>query len=89
MPVTHPYIWGARGVGHGNDYILESHQDVYVNMAKLLAMTAIDLLGDEAGEARSILRDARPRLTKEEYLAFNRDMHATVRFDERLDDASG
>lgn len=83
MPVTHPYIWGASGVGHGNDYILESPTDVYVNMAKLLAMTAIDLLGDGAREAKGVLDDARPKLTKDEYLAFNREMSASVRFDER------
>lgn len=81
MPVTHPYLWGATGVGHGNDYILESKVDVYVNMAKLLAMTAIDLLADGATEAKTILREDRPKLSVDEYLAFNRGLNATECFD--------
>jgi len=74
MPVTHPYIWGASGVGHGADYLLESKEDVYINMAKLLAMTAIDLLHGEAAAARAILDGGRPKLTKDEYLVFNRKL---------------
>ena len=81
MPVPHPYIWGATGVGHGNDYLLESKVDVYINMAKLLAMPAIDLLADEAGEARGILDRSRPKLSVEEYLEFNRNLNASERFD--------
>ena len=81
MPVTHPYLWGATGVGHGNDYILESKVDVYVNMAKLLAMTAIDLLADGATEAKTILREDKPKLSVDEYLAFNRGLNATECFD--------
>lgn len=84
MPVTHPYIWGATGVGHGNDYLLESKVDVYVNMAKLLAMTAIDLLADGASEAKGILEHSRPKLSVEEYLEFNRKLNATERYDGTL-----
>ena len=80
MPVTHPYIWGATGVGHGNDYILEKKQDVYVNMAKLLAMTAVDLLHSDATTARDILQQQRPKLSKEQYLEFNRKLNKTESF---------
>jgi len=79
MPVTHPYIWGAKGVGHGADYILESKADVYVNMAKLLAMTAVDLLAQGAREARAVLDSSPPKLTVAEYLEFARGMNATAR----------
>lgn len=80
MPVIHPYIYGASGVGHGNDYLMASKQDVYVNMAKLLAMTAVDLLANDAANARQILDAQRPKLTKPEYLAFCRDLAATERY---------
>ncbi|NKC17014.1 MAG: amidohydrolase [Gammaproteobacteria bacterium] len=80
MPVSHPYIFGASGVSHGADYLLEDKESVYVNMAKLLAMTVVDLLYGNAGEAQELLRTARPKLTKEEYLAFNREMNGTERF---------
>ena len=81
MPVTHPYIFGAKGVAHANDYIMEDKDAVYVGMAKLLAMTAIDLLADEAAVARRILDEQRPKLSKDDYLAFNRKMMAIDRFD--------
>ena len=74
MPVTHPYIFGATGVGHGNDYLLNDKDAVYVNMAKLLTMTVIDLLGDNAQRGTAILRDQRPKMTKDQYLEFNRDL---------------
>lgn len=77
MPVTHPYIWGATGTGHGNDYILEKKEDVYVNMAKLLAMTALDLLHGNAAAARKILQEQRPKLSKTQYLEFNRKLNKT------------
>ena len=80
MPVIHPYIFGATGVGHGNDYLMASPKDVYVNMAKLLAMTAVDLMAGDAQRARRIVDEARPKLSKAEYLAFCRDLAATTRF---------
>jgi amidohydrolase len=80
MPVSHPYIFGASGAGHGNDYLMADKQAVYVNMAKLLAMTAIDLLHNDAQTARSIVGEARPKLSKKQYLDFNREMMATEEF---------
>ena len=80
MPVSHPYIFGASGIGHGNDYLMADKEAVYVNMAKLLAMTAIDLLHDDAHAAREIVDGSRPKLSKQQYLAFNREMMATEEF---------
>ena len=80
MPVIHPYIFGASGVGHGNDYLMASPRDVYVNMAKLLAMTTIDLMANEAKQASDIVGDERPKLSKDEYLSFARRLSASQRF---------
>ncbi len=80
MPVIHPYLNGARGVGHGNDYVLEDKEKVYVTSAKLLAMTVIDLLYDNAAAARDVLANQHPKMTKEEYLAFQRGFAATERY---------
>jgi len=81
MPVSHPYIFGASGTGHGNDYLMRDKEAVYVNMAKLLAMTAIDLMSDEADQARKILDTAQPKLSKQQYLEFNRSMMEKTRFE--------
>ncbi len=81
MPAMQPYVAGAAGGGHTSGYLLVDHDSVYVKSAKLLAMTAIDLLHDAAASARRILREDRPRMTKEEYLEFQRKLDATELFD--------
>ena len=81
MPAMQPYVAGAAGGGHTSGYLLVDHDSVYVKSAKLLAMTAIDLLHDGAASARRILREDRPRMTKEEYLEFQRKLDATELFD--------
>ena len=77
MPALHPYMAGSAGGGHTSDYLLVDPDSVYVKSAKLLAMTGIDLLCDDAAEARRILREEKPRMTKEEYLEFQRQLNAT------------
>ena len=80
MPAMQPYVAGAAGGGHTSGYLLVDHDSVYVKSAKLLAMTAIDLLHDDAAAARRILQEDRPRMTKEEYLEFQRKLDATELF---------
>ena len=53
---------------------------VYINMAKLLAMTTIDLQCDEGCQAQEILAEQRPKLSKSEYLEFNRNLMKKVRY---------
>ena len=48
--------------------------------ANPLAMPAIDLLYGDAGPARQVLADYQPRLSKEAYLKFQRDLFATERY---------
>ncbi|MDE0213681.1 MAG: amidohydrolase [Deltaproteobacteria bacterium] len=81
MPAVQPYVAGAAGGGHTNGYLLVDHDSVYVKSAKLLAMTAIDLLHDGAGAARRILREDTPRMTKQEYLDYQRKLDATEVFE--------
>ena len=80
MPAVQPYVAGAAGGGHTNAYLLVDQDSVYVKSAKLLAMTAIDLLHDGAAAARRILREDKPRMTKEEYLEYQRKLDATELF---------
>ena len=48
--------------------------------AKLLAMTAIDLLHGGAAPAKEILAQFSPAMTKEGYLEFQRNLFRTERF---------
>ena len=74
MPVLHPYMGGARGTGHGADFEIVDPDLAYVAPAKALAAMVIDLLGDGAAGARETLATARPALTRERYLAFQRGL---------------
>lgn len=68
MPAIHPYIGGAAGAAHTKEYAINDPELFYVVPAKVLAMTIIDLLADEADEAVAIKKNYPPRLSKEEYL---------------------
>ncbi|HET7873942.1 MAG TPA: amidohydrolase [Methylomirabilota bacterium] len=81
MPVLHPYMGGATGSGHGADYMVTDPRLGYVETAKQLALMAVDLLWDDAGAAREILRGFKPRMTREEYLAFQRGIARSELFD--------
>jgi hypothetical protein len=74
MPVLHPYMGGARGTGHGADYAIVDPILAYVAPAKALASMAVDLLTDGGAGAREVLRRGRPRMTREDYLAFQRGL---------------
>ena len=83
MPVIHPYVASARGKTHGADFHIHEPQHAYLTPAKLLAMTAIDLLYDEAAQARQIIGDFKPAMTKSEYLAFARGLFKKERYSPR------
>jgi len=70
MPALHPYTGGAVGTGHGRDYHVADPEQGYINGAKAMAMTVVDLLHDGAGEARRVLNAARPPMTKQQYLDY-------------------
>jgi amidohydrolase len=72
MPVLHPYMGGARGPGHSADFAIVDPHLGYVQPAKALAAMAVDLLADGAAGARQVLASARPPMTREGYLAFQR-----------------
>jgi amidohydrolase len=74
MPVIHPYVRGASGNAHAKDWGIADQNDAYVTPAKLLACTAIDLLYGDAAEARRVLADNPPAMSKDAYLAFCRDL---------------
>jgi amidohydrolase len=74
MPVLHPYIGGSRGTAHGADYEIVDKPLAYVTTAKALAAMVVDLMGEGAAVAREIVAKARPPMTREQYLAFQRSI---------------
>ncbi len=79
-PVIHPYVASARGKTHGADFRINEPEHAYLTPAKLLAMTAIDLLYGDAAPAKQILADFKPVMGKDEYLAFERGLFRTERW---------
>ncbi|HYB42521.1 MAG TPA: amidohydrolase [Candidatus Methylomirabilis sp.] len=81
MPTLHPYMGGASGSGHGADFAIADPRLAYVEPAKQLALMAVDLLWGDAEAARDVLKSWKPRMTKEDYLAFQRGVARTEVFD--------
>jgi amidohydrolase len=77
MPAIHPYFVGAQGNHHSVDWCLREPEKAYLNPAKALAATVIDLLWDRAETAKEILENFKPAMTKAEYLAFQDRMYRT------------
>jgi amidohydrolase len=80
MPVIHPYVIAAQGKAHGADWRIDEPQHGYLTPAKLLAMTAIDLLYGDAAPANEILANFQPAMTKDAYLSFQRGLFRKERF---------
>src|SRR6266446_7135137 len=66
--------------GHRTDFRINEPEHAYLTPAKLLAMTAIDLLYGDAAPAQKILADFQPAFTKDSYLAFERGLFKTERY---------
>ena len=80
MPVIHPYVGGATGLGHGADYLVQDYQLAVITAAKSMAATVIDLLADGATEARQVIANHRPEMTSREYVKFMRSMASEETF---------
>ena len=80
IPVIHPYVAAAHGKTHGADFHLTEPEHAYLTPAKLLAMTAIDLLYGDAAPARQVIGDFQPAFTRASYLEFERGLFKTEHY---------
>lgn len=71
MPVLHPYARGAKGTGHGSDYVIDDPEAACIKSAKWqLAMLKL-LLCDGAQRAKRIIAEFEPRFaSKEDFLRY-------------------
>lgn len=70
MPVVHPWVGCVKGVLHGASYNFDNKEAGLKKSAKVLAMTIIDLLADDAQEAQRICDNFKPVLTKHSYCEY-------------------
>lgn len=73
MPAIHPMIGGISGNLHTRDYKIVDEELAYIVPAKAMALTIVDLLFDDASSAKEIIKNFKPRMTKDEYLKFMED----------------
>ena len=78
MPTLHGYTAGITGTGHGINYCIADKQRAYVVNAKIIASIAIDLLANNAANARKIAAKREGKLSKDEYIALADSLNATV-----------
>ncbi len=69
MPALHPFVGGVSGLLHARSFTVTDYQAACILPAKLLAMTVVDLLGNQAQQAGTILADFKPLLTKRQYIS--------------------
>ena len=81
MPAIHPYVGGATGLGHGANYVVEDYSLAVITAAKALAGTAVDLMADGAANAGNIISGQRPEMTRDQYLAFMRQLASEETFE--------
>src|SRR5882724_5064405 len=81
MPILHPYMGGATGAGHSAEFRIVDKQLGYIQPAKALASMAIDLLADGGTGAREVIKTAKPPMTREGYLAYQRGIARREHFD--------
>lgn len=69
MPAIHPYIGGTDGLLHGPDFKVVDFKAAALLPGKAFVGMVIDLLSDDAAKAKALLKDYKPAMTKEEYIA--------------------
>lgn len=79
IPTLHPMFGGVKGALHTRDYKIVDEEYAYLAPAKAMALTVVDLLFDGANKAKEILKDFKPVMTKEEYLAFMDSNDKTIK----------
>lgn len=70
LPCMHVWMAGVSGGLHTKDYKIADVEKAYILPAKMLALSIIDLLYEDAKEARKVIEEFKPHYTKEEYFAF-------------------
>lgn len=68
---------GAIGGGHSSEYDIVDEELAYIVTAKVFALGAYRFLKDGAKEAKKIVAEYKPRLTKDEYVKFMDSMIKT------------
>ena len=70
MPTTSIGMGGCEGPGHSRDFKITNPTKQYIVPAKALAMTVVDLLYDDANDAKKVIDGFKPTIKRVEYTEF-------------------
>ena len=71
MPVVHPHVAGASGIGHGNNYQIADPEMACLGSAKWQLAMAKLLLENGAARAKKIIAEFKPQFASaKEYLDY-------------------
>ena len=79
IPTLHPMFGGVKGALHTRGYSITDEEYAYLAPAKSMALTVVDLLFNGAETGKEILKNLKPVMTKEEYLAFMESNDKTIK----------
>ncbi|MGE5673304.1 MAG: amidohydrolase [Mycobacterium leprae] len=68
IPTIQPFFGAAEGHFHGADFRIVDPRMAYIEPAKAMAMTVIDLLAEDGARAKAIKASFQPVYTRESYL---------------------
>ncbi len=68
IPVIQPYAGGVQGSLHAADFSVSDYEAAVIFPAKVMAMTAVDLLIGEGTKAAEVLDQFEPLMSKKQYL---------------------
>lgn len=80
-PCMHIWAAGVTGGLHTEDYRIADKEQAYILPAKMLALSVIDLLYNDAENANEIIKDFKPSFDRTSYLSFMNEHTNTNHFD--------
>lgn len=73
MPVVHPYIGGAQGKGHGNDYVIADKEKACITNVKWQIAMLTALMGNGAARAKEIVKNYQPAFASKQAFLEHQD----------------
>lgn len=70
IPCVQPTVGGYCGALHSNELHAAAAYDAYIVPAKIMALTAVRLLKNNAAEGRKIKQSFKPSMNKKEYIDY-------------------
>jgi amidohydrolase len=67
VPTLYAHVGGTKGDAHSREFRIVDPEMAYVLPAKAIAMTVVDLLSEEAEEAKRIIAKYTPKIQKDGY----------------------